>query len=115
MAERRITDSHIDLVLCYGRIFYKHGLRVFVIGRKEALALPLSERQRRGVVGIQVCTSFDGTVVSVYRNRDLQKLKLLAAQRRRIPWRASARCSEIVRTRESKTMAKKRTRDFGTA
>ena len=83
MAERRITELEVDTVLRYGRVFYKEGARVFTVGRREAFGLPLSERQRRSTEGIQVVLSDDDHVLSVYRNRNLHKLKVISQSHRR--------------------------------
>lgn len=78
MAERRITESDIGLVLAYGRVYYKDGMRVFAIGRRDAVGIPVTERRLRAVTGLQVCTSQDGTIISVYRNHDVRTLRLIS-------------------------------------
>ena len=91
MAERRVTELEVDSVLRYGRVFYKAGARIYTVGRREALGLPLSERQRRSTEGIQVVLSDDGHVLSVYRNRNLHKLKLVSQSAERRVRRGSTR------------------------
>ena len=78
MAERRITDLEVDTVLNYGRVIYKKGARTFTVGRQEVRVLPLAERQRRSTEGIQVIVSADNYILSVCRNRDVHKLRLIA-------------------------------------
>jgi hypothetical protein len=95
MAERRITELEVDTVLNYGRVFYKDGARIFTVGRREAASLPLSERQRRSTEGIQVVVSNDGSILTVYRNRNLHKLRVIAG----VCWRRP----RLVRRRSAMT------------
>lgn len=76
MRQRGVASGAIDAAVSYGRHIHAKGVTYCVVGRKEvkryaALGVDLSEAE-----GLQVLLSSDGAVVTVYRNRDLHRIKV---------------------------------------
>ena len=83
MGKRGITIQSVFQVMSFGRVLYRRGATIFVIGKKE-----VQYYQRDGVdlqehEGIHVVVSRSGNVMTVYRNRALSRLR----PRRRMPRR----------------------------
>ena len=83
MEERGITIEGVFQAMSFGRIFYRRGATIYVIGKKE-----LERCERDGVdlrehEGIHVVACREGEVMTVYRNRALSRLR----PRRRMPRR----------------------------
>jgi len=75
MQRRGIDASAIDAAIDYGRAVYTRGAIVHAIGRNEiarwaAVGIDLSAYD-----GIQVVSGKDGTVLTVYRNRNFRLLR----------------------------------------
>lgn len=81
MSGRGISDSAINLVLAYGRQFHVRGAIIYVVGRKEINFFESQGIDLSNLDGIQVVCASDGTVMTVYRNRDFRGLR---PQRRRM-------------------------------
>jgi hypothetical protein len=76
MYARSISVDALRSALKYGRAAWTRGGRIYAIGRKEVRYY----RAHGGVdlarfEGIHVVESADGTVITVYRNRDLRGLR----------------------------------------
>ncbi|KAA0676982.1 DUF4258 domain-containing protein [Roseomonas genomospecies 6] len=75
MSGRGLSPAAIRLVLNYGRAARIRGATIYVVGRKEV------ERYRRdgielsSVEGVQVVCTDSGSILTVYRNRDLRGLR----------------------------------------
>lgn len=72
---RRLNSGALDLVVSFGREIHARGATIYVVGRKEIhagrqFAIDLSELE-----GVHVICDREGTVLTVYRNRDLRDLK----------------------------------------
>lgn len=85
MTARSLSSSAIEAALAYGRVAYVRGAAIFAIGRKE-----VERYSTRGVdlakhEGVQVVCTPEGTILTVYRNRDFRGLR---SSRRR--YRAAA-------------------------
>jgi hypothetical protein len=75
MEARSLTADAVRGVLKYGRTSWTRGARIYAIGRKE-----VQHYRRQGVdlsrfEGVHVVESADGTILTVYRNRDLRGLR----------------------------------------
>jgi hypothetical protein len=72
---RRFSEATLDMVVSFGREVHARGATIYVVGRKEIHvghkhAIELSELE-----GVHVICDRQGTVLTVYRNRDLRDLK----------------------------------------
>ena len=66
MNARRIEREAVLAALSFGRVEHLHGAIFYTIGRNEL------EKTRADYEGVQVvCDAADGTVITVYRNRNL--------------------------------------------
>jgi hypothetical protein len=86
MRERGVSEEALALALLFGRIVWTRGAQVFAIGRREVryflkqgVDLTLHE-------GVQVVCAPDGSILTVYRNRDFRGLRP-ALGRKRAPHR----------------------------
>ena len=75
MQFRDISEEEIEEVLAYGREVCTRGAVVYAIGRCEigrwaAEGIDLSKHD-----GLQVVTAHDGTILTVYRNRNFRSLR----------------------------------------
>ena len=83
MRERGITIEGVFQAMSFGRIFYRRGAIIYVIGKKEVGRCERDGVDLREHEGIHVLTSRNGDVMTVYRNRSLSRLR----PRRRMPRR----------------------------
>ncbi len=72
---RRLSRQAVFAALEFGRRVYTRGAMICAIGRREVsrfalLGIDLSEFE-----GIQVVCAADGTLITVYRNRDFSRLR----------------------------------------
>jgi hypothetical protein len=81
---RQITPAAVLAALRYGRAAWTRGARVFAIGRKEVAHFRTQGVDLRPFAGVQVVTSPDGAILTVYRSDDLRALRRTC----RRPWRA---------------------------
>lgn len=73
MDARRLNVAEVEAAIDYGRVVRIRGALVYVVGHKEVAAAARDGIDLRAVEGVHVvCSSYDGTVKTVYRNRDLQ-------------------------------------------
>lgn len=75
MQHRGIDQFAIEAAFEYGRTVYTRGAVVYAIGRRE-----IEQRKDDGIDlshydGVQVVCSHDGSVLTVYRNRDFRGLR----------------------------------------
>lgn len=76
MRSRRISGSLVDLTIAYGRVSHIRGAVIYAIGNKEVARAQKVGDDIRECQGIHVVTSTkSGAIITVYRNRDLRKLK----------------------------------------
>lgn len=72
MCERSLAPDDIEAVLTYGQPVYDRGALVFRLGRKQVDRFAKCE-QLAHLEGVHVvCTPEDGTVMTVYRNREFR-------------------------------------------
>lgn len=73
MSERAIKEWQVEQVLTYGRAAHNRKAIIYAVGRKEVRE---NGRFLEGCEGIQVvCSPFDGTIITTYRNNDLRSLR----------------------------------------
>ena len=75
MDARSLSADALCSAVKYGRTSWTRGARIYAIGRKE-----VRHYRRQGIdlsrfEGIHVVESAEGTVITVYRNRDLRGLR----------------------------------------
>lgn len=76
MQQRRIDLDMIELVIQFGREVCTRGAIVYALGRNEVTKAAKDGQKLSHLEGIHVVTSHeDGSVLTVYRNRDLAGLK----------------------------------------
>jgi hypothetical protein len=74
MQQRHITAAAVDAAFAYGRVVHTRGAVILAIGRNEA-RWDESGIDLSGFAGVQVVCSPDGTVCTVYRNRNFRRLR----------------------------------------
>ena len=73
MSERSIREWQVEQVLTYGRLTHNRKAIIYAVGRKEVKE---NGRFLEACEGIQViCSPFDGTVITTYRNHDLSGMR----------------------------------------
>lgn len=75
MARRRVSVADLETVLRHGRVLHVRGARIFVVGRKEIRTDSALRRGAERLEGLQVVTSLEGAIMTVYRNRDFRALR----------------------------------------
>ncbi len=75
MKRRGISSEAVQKVLDFGREVYARGAIIYVLGRKEIEHFKNIGINLIGLNGLQVVCADDLSVITVYRNRDLRKLR----------------------------------------
>lgn len=75
MHARSISTDALRSALKYGRMVWTRGARIYAIGRKEVQYYRAHGVDLARFEGIHVVESADGTIITVYRNRDLRGLR----------------------------------------
>ena len=75
MDARSISTDALLSALKYGRIAWTRGARIHAIGRKEVQHYRAHGIDLALFEGFNVVESADGTIITVYRNRDLRGLR----------------------------------------
>jgi len=75
MSGRGMSPSAIRLVLNYGRAVHVRGAVIYVVGRKEVERYRKDGIELSSVEGVQVVCTDSGSILTVYRNRDLRGLR----------------------------------------
>ena len=83
MRERGISIESVFQAMSFGRIYYRRGATIYVIGKKELVRYERDGVDLRKHEGIHVLTSREGEVITVCRNRSLSWLR----PRKRMPRR----------------------------
>jgi len=83
---RGLSESAVNTALEYGRLACVRGAAIYAVGRNEVrfyadLGIDISTYE-----GVQVVCSPDGTVLTVYRNRDFRGLKPKRRRLRHTDW-----------------------------
>jgi hypothetical protein len=75
MDARGLPAEAVRSTLAYGRAVWTRGACVHVIGRKEVRRYRRAGLDLAPYEGVHVVVSPEGTVLTVYRNRDLRGLR----------------------------------------
>jgi len=75
MSGRGLSPAAIRLVLNYGRAAHIRGATIYVVGRKEVERYRQNGVELSSVEGVQVVCTDSGSILTVYRNRDLRGLR----------------------------------------
>src|SRR5437899_133639 len=75
MDARSISPDALRSALKYGRTAWTRGARIYAIGRREVQYYRTHGINIARFEGIHVVESADGTVITMYRNRDLRGLR----------------------------------------
>ena len=76
MQQRRIDLDMVEAVIQFGREVCTRGSLYYAVGRNEVDNAAQKDRDIRHLDGVQVVTSLeDGSVLTVYRNRDFRLLR----------------------------------------
>jgi hypothetical protein len=75
MDARSISADALRSALKYGRAVWTRGARIYAIGLKEVQYYRAHGVDLARFEGIHVVESADGTIITVYRNRDLRGLR----------------------------------------
>lgn len=83
MQQRGISREQLEQVLRFGRIVRAHGgVSFHVLGRKETQRYGLIDAGLRAAEGVHLLLSPNGVVITVYRTRELCKLRYKKQQMR---------------------------------
>jgi hypothetical protein len=74
-SQRGISPKKILLAYKFGRIIHARRATYYVIGIKEIDKYGLIEPELKAMNGVQLVTSLNGTLLTVYRNKDLRKIR----------------------------------------
>lgn len=75
MDARSLSADALRSALKYGRTVWTRGGRIYAIGRKEVQYYRAHGINLSRFEGVHVVESADGTILTVYRNRDLRGLR----------------------------------------
>lgn len=75
MSRRHIGPNLAETVIAGGREIHTHGATVYFVGRDEVERNQRSGMDWRPLEGLCVVCSREGAVLTVYRNRNLRRLK----------------------------------------
>lgn len=82
MDSRGIGWEAVCLALDIGRVAHVRGAQIYAIGHKEVAAVAKHGIFADGYSGVQVVCANDGTVITVYRNKDFRGLRQRRSRRR---------------------------------
>lgn len=75
MGERGVSASALNKVLAFGRVIHARGATMYVIGRREIKRYLDQGINLDDLHGMQVICSKNGTIMTLYRNRDFRSLR----------------------------------------
>src|SRR3954451_1922601 len=90
MQGRGISERAVEDAIFYGRVVYTRGAVVHAIGRNEIAHYAEEGIDLSAYNGVQVVCSRDGSVITVYRNRDFRGLRTGQGRGRGRGWRVPA-------------------------
>jgi hypothetical protein len=73
MYENGLSPEEIGLALRYGEPVYDRGARVYRVGKKHVRRTQKDDL--RDIEGLQIVSSHDGVVITVYMNQDFRSPK----------------------------------------
>lgn len=83
MSGRGLSPSAVRLALNYGRTAHIRGATIYAVGRKEVERFRQDGIELSLVEGVQVVCTDSGSILTVYRNRDLRGLRPRSRRARR--------------------------------
>lgn len=83
MSGRGLSPAAVRLVLNYGRAAHIRGATIYVVGRKEVERYRQDGIELSPVEGVQVVCTDSGSILTVYRNRNLRGLRPRSRRPRR--------------------------------
>jgi len=84
MEARGFSSEKINKVLSFGRVIHTRGAAIYAIGRKEINHYDNQGINLDGLNGAQVVCTKDGSIMTMYRNRDFRSLKPRARSHNRL-------------------------------
>lgn len=72
---RRLPASSLMAALAHGREVHTRGAMLFVIGKKEVARARKDGTDISGFEGVHVVCTPEDTILTVYRNRNLRRLR----------------------------------------
>ena len=75
LEQRGISKKQMMLAFKYGRVIHSRRAVYHVVGKKEIAMYSHIEPELKNMDGIQLVMSSDDTVLTVYRNKDLRKIR----------------------------------------
>lgn len=81
MNQRGFNNEQIASVIKYGRAVHAKGVIFYVVGRKEVSHYAKEGIDLRDVEGLQILISPNNSLITVYRNHDLSRIKKTAKKR----------------------------------
>lgn len=75
MDERRLSKETVSTVMTYGRLARVRGAEIYAVGRKEVERYKARGVDLRRFEGAQVVCHPNGTILTVYRNKDFRGLR----------------------------------------
>ena len=75
MTSRNLSSSAVEVALEYGRLAHVRGAVIYAIGRKEVERYASEGVDLTRHEGVQVVCNPQGTILTVYRNRDFRGLR----------------------------------------
>jgi hypothetical protein len=73
--QRGITEKQVTLAYQYGRIIHARRATYYVVGKKEIDKHSAAEPALKEMNGIHLVVSSNGTLLTVYKNKDLRKIR----------------------------------------
>jgi hypothetical protein len=82
MCRRRITPGDVCAALDYGQIYQTRGALIYALGKKAVEQCRGDRDEVSRLDGLQVVCSYDGRILTAYRNKDLRRLKPRKSRRK---------------------------------
>lgn len=75
IASRRLSAAAVTAALDFGRTVHVRGAEIYAIGRREVAELSHAGIDLARFEGVQVVCGAEGSIITVYRNRNLRGLR----------------------------------------
>lgn len=83
MQQRRVSETDIDLVIGYGRVFHTPAAEIFVVGQAEIRKYDRVPEMSPALNGLHViCDRDTGAVITVYRDKSFRRASFASQGRR---------------------------------
>jgi Domain of unknown function (DUF4258) len=81
MSQRNISAEAVEAAIVYGREVFTRGATIYALGHKDVARAQLLGVSIKAYEGVQVVAASDGSVVTVYRNKNLRSLRVGSKRR----------------------------------